>query len=139
MLTRRSSASRYLPGGGSLKDLPEAYLPALKNVLDDYIGKSGKTILAIAELAGLSNSSMHRILKGEIHPSRNVLLRLAFVLGMSFEATQFLLTVGNRSPLSGSRYRDRAIMQGIIQNKPIPFVNDTLTQMGCNDLFSRQD
>lgn len=130
---------RILSGGGSLEDLPESHPPVLKNVLDEYIGRSGMTILAIAELAGLSNSSMHRILKGEIHPSRNALLRLALVLGMPFEATQLLLKVANRSPLSGNRYRDRAIMQGIIQNKPIRYVNETLAKMGCSDLFSRQD
>lgn len=108
-------------------------------MLDEYIGKSHKTILAIAELAGLSNSTMHRILKGEIHPSRNALLRLALVLGMSFEATQLLLMAGNRSTLSGGRYRDRPIMQGIIQGKPLGSVNEALTSRGYQDLFSRQD
>lgn len=128
-----------LAGGGSLNDLPDATLPTLRDVLDEHIGKSHMTVLAIAELAGLSNSTMHRILKGEIHPSRNALLRLALVLDMSFETTQLLLMAGNRSTLSGGRYRDRPIMQGIVQHKPLGSVNEVLNNMGYQDLFSRQD
>lgn len=131
--------AEILADGGSLQDLPQSFMPDLREVLDEYIGKSGMTILAIAELAGLSNSSMHRILNGEIHPSRNVLIRLALVLGMSFKATQLLLEVGNRSLLSAGRYRDRPIMQGIIQKRPIRYVDEALENMGYSDLFSRQD
>lgn len=126
-------------GGGSLDDLPKTHLPSLKDVLNEHIGRSHMTILAIAELAGVSNSTMHRIMKGEIHPSRNVLLRLALVLGMSFDATQLLLEAGNRSSLSGGRCRDRPIMQAIIQKKTISYANEKLNEGGFQDLFSRRD
>lgn len=137
LLTQR--CVEILAGGGHLEDLPNEYLPPLKDILDQYIGKSHMAILTIADFTGISNSTIHRILNGEIHPSRNVLIRLALVLGMSFDATQLLLVAGNRSVLSGGRLRDRPIMMGIIQHKTIGYVNSQLQEKGLESLFSHRD
>ena len=128
-----------LKKGGSLSDIPKEYIPSLTEVLNANLGKTNRTIKAIAELAGINNASIHKMLNNELHPTRNTLLRLALVMNLSFEDTQVLLKAGNRSLLSGSRERDRIIMRGIVQNRALGSVCDELACCGFSDLFSKQD
>lgn len=125
--------------GGTLDDLPKDKPLSLAEVLNENIGKADLAIKTIAELSGINNATIHRILNGEMHPTRNTLLRLAFVMKMTFETTQVLLKAGNRSLLSGSRDRDRIIIQGIVQNHLLGDVNKELTCNGFHDLFSKQN
>lgn len=128
-----------LKNGGTLSDLPKEETPTLSDVLNLNLGKMKKPIKTIAELAGLNNASMHKILGGEMHPTRNTLLRLALVMELPIETTQVLLKAGNRSLLSGSRPRDLIIMEGIVQKCDLGNVDSKLQRAGFNDLFSKQD
>ena len=139
---RKSLTNIYvniLKNGGTISDLPKEKTPSLTEVLNGYLGRTSKPIKTVAELAGLNNASMHKILGGEMHPSRNTLLRLSLVMELSFEDTQALLKAGNRSMLSGSRNRDLIIMEGIIQRQGLGSVNAALTRQGFGDLFAKQD
>ena len=139
---RKSMTNIYaniLKNGGSVSDLPIEKTPTLAELLNGHLGRTGKPIKTVAELAGLNNASMHKILGGEMRPSRNTLLRLSLVMELSFEDTQALLKAGNRSMLSGSRNRDLIIMEGIIQRQGLGSVNAALTRQGFGDLFSKQD
>lgn len=128
-----------LKNGGTLSDLPKEKTPTLSDVLNLNLGKMKKPIKTIAELAGLNNASMHKILGGEMHPTRNTLLRLALVMELPIETTQVLLKAGNRSLLSGSRPRDLIIMEGLVHKCDIGYVDSELQCAGFNDLFSKQD
>lgn len=128
-----------LKRGGSLSDIPKEHIPSLTEVLNVALGKADRPIKTIAELAGINNASIHKILHNEMHPTRNTLLRLALVMNMSFEDTQVLLKAGNRSLLSGSRERDRIIMSGIVQKQALGNVCDKLVSCGFSDLYSKQD
>ena len=128
-----------LKKGGCLEDLPKERIPKLADVLNECFGQIDKPIITIAELSGINNSSIHKALNGEMNPTRNTLLRLAFTMQLSFETTQVLLKSGNRSSLSGGRDRDRIIMQGIIKGYHLGDVCDELTQNGFRDLYSKQD
>lgn len=139
MLSQTQLCVQILLNGGSLDELPKEKTPTLADVLNEYIGKRDMAIKTIAELSGINNSTIHRILNNEMHPSRNTLLRLAFILNLTFEDTQVLLKAGNRSLLSGSRERDRIIMQGIVQKRHLGDINDELNIKGFNDLLSKQD
>lgn len=143
MSEKKTTATQFcveiLLNGGTLNDLPKIQLPTVSDVLNEHIGKSTMPIRTIAELSGINNSTIHRILNNEMNPTRNTLLRLAFIMEMSFEETQVLLKAGNRSLLSASRIRDLIIMQGIVQKRFLGDVNDTLTDQGFHDLFSKQD
>ena len=139
---RKSMTNIYaniLKNGGSVSDLPIEKTPTLAELLNGHLGRTGKPIKTVAELAGLNNASMHKILGGEMRPSRNTLLRLSLVMELSFEDTQALLKAGNRSMLSGSRNRDLIIMQGIIKKLGLGSVNAALTRQGFGDLFCKQD
>ena len=139
MLSQTHLCVQILLNGGSLDELPKEKTPTLADVLNENIGKMEMPIKTIAELSGINNSTIHRILNNEMHPSRNTLLRLAFILKLTFEDTQVLLKAGNRSLLSGSRERDRIIMQGIVQKRHLGDINDELNIKGFNDLLSKQD
>ena len=139
MLSQTQLCVQILLNGGSLDELPKEKTPTLADVLNEYIGKRDMAIKTIAELSGINNSTIHRILNNEMHPSRNTLLRLAFILNLTFEDTQVLLKAGNRSLLSGSRERDRIIMQGIVQKRHLGDINEKLKRSGFNDLLSKQD
>lgn len=128
-----------LKKGGCLDDLPKERVPKLADVLNQCLGQVDKPIIVIAELSGINNASIHKILNGDMNPTRNTLLRLAFTMKMPFETTQVLLKSGNRSSLSGGRDRDRIIMQGIIQKHTLLDVCDELTKSGFHDLYSKQD
>lgn len=128
-----------LKNGGTLSDLPKEKTPTLSDVLNLNLGKTKRPIKTIAELAGLNNASMHKILGGEMHPTRNTLLRLALVMELPIETTQVLLKAGNRSLLSGSRPRDRMIMESIVHDWNLGDVNSRLRESGFHDLFAKQD
>ena len=119
--------------------MPKERIPKLADILNECFGQIDKPIIAIAELSGINNSSIHKALNGEMNPTRNTLLRLAFTMGLSFETTQVLLKSGNRSSLSGGRDRDRIIMQGIIKGYHLGDVCDELARNGFRDLYSKQD
>ena len=91
MLSQTQLCVQILLNGGSLDELPKEKTPTLADVLNENIGKMEMPIKTIAELSGINNSTIHRILNNEMHPSRNTLLRLAFILKLTFEDTQVLL------------------------------------------------
>lgn len=128
-----------LKKGGSLSEIPKERIPSLTDVLNTFLGKTDYSIKTIAELAGINNASLHKMLSNKMHPTRNTLLRLALVMELSFEDTQVLLKAGNRSLLSGSRERDLVIMRGIIQKLALGDVCDELKRCGFSELFSKQD
>lgn len=128
-----------LKKGGSLSEIPKERIPSLTDVLNTFLGKTDCSIKTIAELAGINNASLHKMLSNKMHPTRNTLLRLALVMELSFEDTQVLLKAGNRSLLSGSRERDLVIMRGIIQKLALGDVCDELKRCGFSELFSKQD
>ena len=130
---------RILQQGGTLDDLPKEKLPTLAEVVNECLGQSDLPVKTAAELSGINNATIHKILNNELHPTRNTLLRLALVMKLSFEKTQLLLKSGNRSLLSGWRERDCMIMDGIIHRKSLWDVDRELTQKGLRDLYSKQD
>lgn len=112
---------------------------SLQGFLTGLMGKRGISTDALAELAALNRTSLYRILNGETrHPQRNVLLRLALVLRLSFEETQELLHYGGRASLSGRRARDILLSDGIIRGRSIDEVNERLRAHYFLDLYSKE-
>lgn len=114
-----------------------------KNTLRSYLiglmGKRGISTDALAELAALNRASLYKILSGVTRqPQRNVLIRLALVLDLSFEETQQLLHYGGRAQLSGDRARDIIISNGIIKHSAIEDVNTHLRAHYFADLYSKE-
>ena len=111
----------------------------LRSYLIGLMGKRGISTDALAELAALNRASLYKILNGVTRqPQRNVLIRLALVLCLSFEETQQLLHIGGRAQLSGNRARDIIISNGIIKNSNIEDVNAHLQAHYFSDLYSKE-
>ena len=112
---------------------------SLQSFLLTRAGKMRISTDALAELAALNRASLYKILNGTTRqPQRNVLLRLALVLRLSFEETQTLLRYGGRAALSGSRGRDIIISDGIIKQRTIEEVNAHLQSHYFVDLYSKE-
>ena len=109
----------------------------LGNFLMNQICAKGISIGTASELAGLNRATLYKILNGDTHPTRNVLIRLSRILDMSIEATQQLLKMAGFSPLSGSRTHDVIIMYGIINGLNIMDIDRDLTKNGFPSLFAK--
>ena len=97
---------------------------SLRGILNEWIGKRGVSVEALAELSLLNRASLYKILNGVTkQPKRNVLLRLCLTLRMGFEETQKVLKYGNQARLSSSRSRDIIVSEGIIQGRSIQDIN----------------
>lgn len=111
---------------------------SLQGCLNQYMGRAGISTDALAELAALNRASLYKILNGATRqPQRNVLIRLALVLRLSFDETQTLLRRGGRAAISGSRARDIIISDGIINHRSIDEVNRRLQTHYFIDLYSK--
>ncbi len=112
---------------------------SLQGFLNTVMGRRGVSTDALAGLAELNRASLYKILGGVTkHPQRNVLLRLALALQMSFDETQQLLRYGGRATLSGGRARDIIISDGIINGRAIDEVNARLQSHYFLDLYSKE-
>lgn len=117
--------------------LHQVKLPSLASCLNEFLGRQRINTDVMAELAGMNRASAYKILNGEMKPSRNVLLRIALVLELSFEECQILLKCGERAALSASRPRDLVLMDAVINRHSIDDVNQQLQQNKFLDLYSR--
>ncbi len=134
--TMENALRREVPATELIGKLPKS---TLQGHLTALIGRKRISTDAVAELAGLNRASLYRILNGSTrHPQRNVLLRLALVLGLSFRETQELLRCGGRAALSGSRARDIILSDGIIRGLGISEVNARLRAHCFVDLYSKE-
>lgn len=124
--------------GYSIEELAKkAQLPSLADCLNEMMGKRDLSVQVTAGIADLNPATLHKIIAKKMAPSRNVLLRIAFALEMSFEETQILLKSGNCAALSGSRTRDLYIIDGIENGKTYDEVNNALQAHGLGDLYSK--
>ncbi len=111
----------------------------LQGYLNHLMGKREISTDALAGLAVLNRASLYKILNGVTrHPQRNVLIRLALALQLSFDETQELLNRGGQAPLSGNRARDIILSHGIIKQRSIDEVNAHLQSHHFLDLFSKE-
>lgn len=121
-----------------LQDLLSASnLPSVGQMLNTYMGRREMSTTALFQLAGLSEKFGFRVMKGERAPSRDVLLRLAFVLGLSYEETQYLLKCGKEAALSGHRERDVVIMKALVDQIQLMDVEELLIDLNMEPLISK--
>lgn len=114
-----------------------AKLPSLSSCLNEMMGRRNLSVEVTAGLADMNRATLHKIMTQKINPSRNVLLRLALALSMTFEETQTLLKSGSCAALSGRRERDLFIIEGITNRRTFDEVNANLIRYGFADLYSK--
>lgn len=114
------------------------FFPNINSTLNELLGKKGKSVEILADMVGVSASYLYQVMKGtHKRATRNLLLRIAFVLELTINETQILLKSGNCAPLSGVRPRDVHIMYGITNGLPYDEVNQMLSDDGMLDLNAR--
>ena len=110
------------------RKLPQILLPKMGGMSNEVL----------ADLAGCSRAYVYGIMKGVKHPEKDLLLRIAFVLGMSVEETQEMLQTARRAPLSPKDKRDICVIFGLANGLDLETMDEVLTQQGQKPLFPDQ-
>lgn len=93
----------------------------------------------IAE-ADISKSYIYGILQGKKYPERDVLMRIAFVLGFSADRTQKLILSGKKTRIEAStNKRDALILDCLVKQKTLAETNDLLAEKGFAPLSPIKD
>ena len=112
-------------------------LPDIGSVLNTYMGKRDISTAALFERAGLNRTYGFRVMNGQRIPSRDVLLRLAFVLQLDIEQTQYLLKCAEEAPLSGRRQRDIVLLKLLHEKVDLMDAEDLLVELDLEPLMSK--
>ena len=99
--------------GASLEEMLKTSQPmkSIAQLILPHLGDMSYETLGV--LAGTSRANVYKLMDGRSHPEQDVLLRIAFTLGMDVEETQTLLKSAHRSQLTASIPRDVCILFGL--------------------------
>lgn len=123
--------------GRNLEELLEVKpLSDVSGILNSFMGRKNLSTEALFERAGMSRSYGFRVMNGSRMPSRDALLRLALVLGMNIEQTQYFLKCGEGDRLSGQRPRDVLLMKAINDGNSLDEVDELLVRNGMRPLMT---
>ena len=124
--------------GRDIKEfLGKVRMPTVPELLNGFMGRRDISTEALFEQAGMSRSFGFRVINGSRAPSRDALLRLAFVLELKIDETQQLLKAGEEATLSGSRMRDMIIMKALNDGASLGDAEDILQQSGMEPLLAK--
>ena len=100
------------------RKLPQILLPKMGGMSNELL----------ADLAGCSRAYVYGIMKGTKHPEKDLLLRIAFVLGMSVEETQEMLQSAHRAALSSKDKRDICVIFGLANGLDLETMDEVLLE-----------
>lgn len=83
----------------------------------------------------MERSYTYQILNGRRNPTRNFLIRIAFLCGLNVDETQRLLTAGKRPILYPRNRFDAAVLYCIEHNLNENELNELLSDIGEETLF----
>lgn len=113
--------------------LPPDHQMALESIPSYLNKKMGERNLSTAQLfeaASTERSTGYKIMNGQLLPSRDSLLRVAFALGLDVNEVQYLLKVGRRAQLTPRDSRDAVILHCIIKHASLLDANLLLFEAG---------
>lgn len=109
------------------------------NYLADLLYKYDKKASVVSVEAGLTHSYVGNIINGrKNNPSRNALICICFVIGASFDETQYLLKYAGCAPLYVRKKRDVIIWFGLMKGESLDTVNENLRARGLNKLYTEK-
>lgn len=97
--------------------------------------RSGINAAQIGKKALLSRSFSYQIFSGERIPKRDVILRIAIVLGLDIPETQRLLRLASRGTLYPKEKRDSVIIFCLKNNYDIYKTDEILVGLGLRSLL----
>lgn len=83
----------------------------------------------------LSRSFSFQIYAGSRIPNRNIVLRLALVMGLDIDQTQRLLKLAGRGVLYPKVKRDMALINALSNGMSVYQANERLTELGLEPLL----
>lgn len=104
--------------------------------LQSLLEVSGLSIPVLVRQTLISKPFLYQIFGGIRKPGRNVLLRLAFAMGLSLEETQRLLTVARRCVLYPRLRRDAALIFMLEHSYTLAEADEALRSIGEQPLLS---
>lgn len=125
------------------KTLDQAIESVPQNIsLIDYlralIERSDMTISAFSQQLMASRIFIYQILEGDRKPSRDMLLRMAFVLKLSLDETQRLLKTAQRSSLYPRVRREAVLIFALQRNYTLGEADEALRYAGEQPLLPDQ-
>ena len=106
------------------RKLPQILLPRM----------GGMSYEVLADLTGCSRAYVYGIMKGVKHPEKDMLLRIAFVLGMNVDETQEMLQTAHRATLSSKDKRDICLIFGLVNGLDLESMDEVLLEQGQKPL-----
>ena len=121
--------------GASLEELLKSSQPmkSIAQLILPHLGDMSYETLGV--LAGTSRANVYKLMDGRSHPEQDVLLRIAFTLGMDVEETQALLKSAHRSQLTSSIPRDVCILFGLMNRLTLDEMDQLLKAKGMKQLW----
>jgi transcriptional regulator with XRE-family HTH domain len=98
------------------------------------MGERNLSTAQLFEAAGTERSTGYKIMNGQLLPSRDSLLRVAFALKLDVNEVQYLLKVGRRARLTPRDSRDAVVLHCIIQQMTLIEANLALYDAGEESL-----
>lgn len=98
--------------------------------LNELLDTHGLQTRDIIIKLNMERSYTYQILKGRRNPTRNFLIRIAFLCQLSVDETQKLLTIGNRPILYPRNRFDTAVLYCIQHNLNEEELNELLMDIG---------
>jgi transcriptional regulator with XRE-family HTH domain len=99
---------------------------SLESHLNNLLFESKMETREFADKLHANRTFIYQILKGSRRPSRDMLLRMAFVLKLSFNETQRLLTIGSQGALYPRIRRDKILIFTLENHYSLEDVNAAL-------------
>lgn len=122
---RGASLDEMLKASQPMKSIAELILPRLGDMSYETLGV----------LAGTSRANVYKLMDGRSHPEQDVLLRIAFTLGMGVEEAQALLKSAHRSQLTAAIPRDVCLLYGLMNRLSLIEMDEVLAEKGFKPLW----
>ncbi|MBR5288319.1 MAG: hypothetical protein IKU34_06985 [Clostridia bacterium] len=104
----------------------------MSDILNRNMGELSVTV--VCDLAAVSPAMWYKICGDKVRPGQDVLLRLAFVMGMTPKEAQALLKSGHCPTLTVSRERDVCIIYGLHNRLNLGEMDFILMERGLDPL-----
>lgn len=105
--------------------------------LQKLLASSGVTLSELGRRMLVSRSFVYQIMEGIRRPGRDMLLRMAFSLALSFEETQRLLAVVQRGALYPRVRRDAALIFALQNRYTLMEADEALLSIGEQPLLEK--
>lgn len=109
--------------------------PEFHKYLSKLMAKYGTDAAKLGVDILLSRSYMYQICSGERMPGRDIVLRIALVLGLSLDEIQRLLTLANRGVLYPKKKRDALFIYALNNKYTLYQTDELFTHYGQEPLL----